>query len=133
LTGRKIIVDQYGSYCEVGGGAFSGKDPSKVDRSAAYAARNMAVDLLNIYPFLNECKVMMGYSIGVEHPVSANVTYDSDSNILDHKIIEEYLLEYKRFTPNGIIEYFDLKRPIYASTAINGHFGYPNHPWEHVE
>jgi S-adenosylmethionine synthetase len=76
---------------------------------------------------------MMGYSIGVEHPVSANVTYDSDSIAIDHKVIEEYLLNNKRFTPNGIIEYFDLKRPIYASTAINGHFGYPDHPWEKVE
>jgi S-adenosylmethionine synthetase len=109
LTGRKIIVDNYGPRVPVGGGAFSGKDPSKVDRSAAYMARRVAVDYLKNNPKVEEALVYLAYAIGEAEPLQATV---------NGKVIKGYDL-----TPNGIIDFLDLKKPIYSRTAEWGHFG----------
>lgn len=131
LTGRKIIVDTYGGYGGHGGGAFSGKDPSKVDRSAAYAARHIAKNILAA-ELADECLVQVAYAIGIPEPVSINVnTYgtgkarDVDLANAIHKTFD--------LTPAGIIERFDLKRPIYRSTAAYGHFGRNEFPWEQLD
>ena len=114
LTGRKLAVDNYGPRIPVGGGAFSGKDPSKVDRSAAYAARKIAVDYLNQRPNAREVFVRLAYAIGVAEPVEATVLVDGIS-----EPIQGYDL-----TPRGIIASLDLKQPIYEETARYGHFGH---------
>jgi S-adenosylmethionine synthetase len=118
LTGRKLIVDNYGPRISIGGGAFSGKDPSKVDRSAAYMARRVAVDYLR-KRHAKEVFVRLAYAIGVAEPLEASVIIDGV-----HETIRGYDL-----TPNGIIESLDLKRPIYEDTARYGHFGH-NFTWE---
>ncbi|MCF0126396.1 MAG: methionine adenosyltransferase [Clostridia bacterium] len=128
LTGRKIIVDTYGGDCPHGGGAFSGKDPSKVDRSAAYMARYIAKNIV-ASGVCDECMVQLAYAIGYPKPVSVYVSTDSDC---DDKLIE--IVE-KVFdcSPEGIIKQFDLKRPIYTQTAKTGHFGNEEFPWEKVD
>ena len=118
LTGRKIVVDQYGADCEIGGGAFSGKDPSKVDRSAAYMARHVALRTLHDHPDAQAIKVQLAYAIGNVEPVSWRV-YDPSSGI-------EYGLGSftpEDLTPGAIIDRLSLRAPIYAATAYHGHFG----------
>ncbi|OIR14066.1 MAG: methionine adenosyltransferase [Marine Group III euryarchaeote CG-Bathy1] len=133
LTGRKIIVDTYGGYARHGGGAFSGKDPSKVDRSAAYAARCVAKNVVSA-GLASRCEFSLAYSIGVDKPVSLDVNTfgtntESEDSILG-KINSEFDL-----TPSGIIDNFDLKRPIYSNTSAYGHFGreHPDFTWEKVD
>lgn len=131
LTGRKIIVDTYGGFGAHGGGAFSGKDPSKVDRSAAYAARHIAKNLAAA-GLAEECLVQLAYAIGVAEPVSVNVNSYGTGAMSD---VELAALVSKTFdcTPKGIIERFDLKRPIYRKTAAYGHFGREEFPWEKLD
>ena len=127
LTGRKIIVDTYGGYAPHGGGAFSGKDPTKVDRSAAYMARYLAKNLV-ANGKCNWATVQLSYAIGVENPMSVYVESDADSRELSKWIIDNVDL-----TPKGIIGKFDLFRPIYSSTTNYGHFGKDYLPWEAVD
>lgn len=118
LTGRKIVVDQYGADCEIGGGAFSGKDPSKVDRSAAYMARYIARQALKHNPDITAAKVQLAYAIGKPEPVSLRV-FDPQGR---REISGEWLSEIDT-TPRGIIDKFNLYSPIYLRTAREGHFG----------
>lgn len=131
LTGRKIIVDTYGGFGAHGGGAFSGKDPSKVDRSAAYAARHIAKNVVAA-GLADECLVQLAYAIGVVDPVSINVNSYGTGKKSDVELAD--LIE-KTFdcTPKGIIERFNLKRPIYLPTAAYGHFGRSEFPWEKLD
>jgi S-adenosylmethionine synthetase len=119
LTGRKLVVDNYGPRVPLGGGAFSGKDPSKVDRSAAYMARKIALDYLKRFE-ADEVYVYLAYAIGFEDPLEATAIVDGAE-----KVVEGYDL-----TPNGIIRSLQLKQPIYEATASYGHFGNPGVPWE---
>lgn len=131
LTGRKIIVDTYGGRGGHGGGAFSGKDPSKVDRSAAYAARHIAKNIVAA-DLADECLVQLAYAIGIPEPVSVNVnTYGTGKA----KDVELAAAIRKTFdcTPAGIINRFNLKRPIYRKTAAYGHFGRDEFPWEKLD
>jgi len=121
MTGRKIVVDAYGPRVPVGGGAFSGKDPTKVDRSAAYMARWVALQLLNKYGAF-EVMVKLGYVIGSAEPILKVAIVDG----------EEYMFHYD-CRPQAIIERFELKRPIYLQTARDGHFGISSYPWEQYE
>ncbi|MDO9597017.1 MAG: methionine adenosyltransferase [Azoarcus sp.] len=132
LTGRKIIVDTYGSACPHGGGAFSGKDPSKVDRSAAYMARHVAKALV-AEGLAKRCLVQLAYAIGVVEPVSVMVDTYGTATQSDEEL-EALVRARFRLTPKGIIESLDLKRPIYAQTAAYGHFGRADLdlPWEHT-
>ena len=133
LTGRKIIVDTYGGMARHGGGAFSGKDPSKVDRSAAYAARHVAKNIVAA-GLADKCEIQLAYAIGVAHPVSVLVETVGTGKISEDKIVE---LVRKNFSlsPTGIIRELDLLRPIYKQTAAYGHFGRTDVdlPWEHTE
>jgi S-adenosylmethionine synthetase len=128
LTGRKIVVDTYGGSCPHGGGAFSGKDPSKVDRSAAYAARYIAKHLV-ASGVVTKCNVQLSYAIGVSEPTSIHIesfgTHRCDLNLLVSAIYNLFPVQ-----PLNIIEAFGLKRPIYQPTAAYGHFGNTNYPWE---
>lgn len=121
LTGRKIIVDTYGGWGRHGGGAFSGKDPTKVDRSAAYMARHIAKNIVAA-GLAERCEVQLAYAIGVSEPVSVHVDTEGTGRVEDSQICE---LIRKNFplTPGGIIDYLDLRRPIYRKTAAGGHFG----------
>lgn len=130
LTGRKIIVDTYGGKGAHGGGAFSGKDPSKVDRSAAYAARHMAKNIVAA-GLADECLVQLAYAIGIAEPVSININTFGTGKI-DETDLEEQILNIFDCTPAGIIERFDLKRPLYRKTAAYGHFGRDEFPWEQL-
>lgn len=121
LTGRKIIVDTYGGACPHGGGAFSGKDPSKVDRSAAYAARHVARNILAA-DLAERCSVQLAYAIGVAEPVSINVETYGTGKIADHQL-SDAVADLWDLSPAGIIRELDLLRPIYAETAVLGHFG----------
>ncbi len=133
LTGRKIIVDTYGGYVHHGGGAFSGKDPSKVDRSAAYAMRHVAKNLVAA-GLADKCEIGVAYAIGVAKPVSVFVNTEGTGKLPDDKLAK--LVE-KCFDlrPAAIIRDLDLKRPIYAATAAYGHFGRTDVdlPWEHLD
>lgn len=133
LTGRKIIVDTYGGMARHGGGAFSGKDPSKVDRSAAYAARHVAKNIVAA-GLADKCEIQLAYAIGVAHPVSVLVETFGTGKISEDKIAE---LVRKNFSlsPTGIIRELNLLRPIYKQTAAYGHFGRTDVdlPWEHTE
>lgn len=129
LTGRKIIVDTYGGAAPHGGGAFSGKDPSKVDRSAAYMARYIAKNLLNEYRFKN-VTVQLAYAIGVEEPVSVYISVDGDRVKPD---LIKWVRDNVDLTPKGIIDRFDLFTPIYSKTTNYGHFGKANLPWEQLD
>ena len=121
LTGRKIIVDTYGGWGRHGGGAFSGKDPTKVDRSAAYMARYVAKNIVAA-GLADRCEVQLAYAIGVSEPVSVNVDTDGTGRIDDTRICE-LIREHFPLTPAGIIKHLDLRRPIYRKTAAGGHFG----------
>ena len=123
LTGRKIIVDNYGGYAPHGGGAFSGKDPSKVDRSAAYMMRNLAKNIVAA-GLADECLLQISYAIGVADPLSFYINCYG-TNRVDEKKILKTLREFVDLTPKGIIKYLDLRRPIYKPTAAYGHFGRP--------
>ena len=128
LTGRKIIVDTYGGYFSHGGGAFSGKDPTKVDRSGAYIARYMAKNLVAA-GLATQVQVQLAYAIGVAQPVSVRVdTYGT--GVIADEAITELLRKTCDLTPAGIIRKLDLRRPIYAPTAAVGHFGVADRPWE---
>ena len=131
LTGRKIIVDTYGGYARHGGGAFSGKDPTKVDRSAAYMARYMAKNLVAA-GLATKVQVQLAYAIGVAQPVSLRVDSYGTGKISDEKMTE-LLRETCDMTPAGIIRKLDLRRPIYADTAAHGHFGIESRPWEQTD
>jgi S-adenosylmethionine synthetase len=121
LTGRKIIVDTYGGWGRHGGGAFSGKDPTKVDRSAAYMARYVAKNIV-ASGLADRCEVQLAYAIGVAEPVSVNVDTDGTGKIDDARICE-LVREIFPLTPSGIIKHLDLRKPIYRKTAAGGHFG----------
>ena len=130
LTGRKIIVDTYGGYSRHGGGAFSGKDPTKVDRSAAYMARFIAKNIV-ANGYASKCEIQFSYAIGVAKPVSIYVDTFGTSTIPEDQIVK---LIYNRFelTPRGIIEYLGLRNPIYTKTTNYGHFGKDDLPWERI-
>ena len=133
LTGRKIIVDTYGGTCGHGGGAFSGKDPTKVDRSASYAARYVAKNIVAA-GLADRCQVQIAYAIGVATPVSVNVdTYGTAK--VDEALIEAKVMELFDLRPGAIIRDFDLRRPIYAAFSAYGHMGREelNAPWEQTD
>jgi S-adenosylmethionine synthetase len=119
LTGRKLVIDNYGPRVPIGGGAFSGKDPSKVDRSAAYFARKIAIEYLRKHN-AKEVYVHLAYAIGYDQPLEATVTIDGTSSPVDGYDL----------SPQAIISTLDLKHPIYEQTATYGHFGHPDLPWE---
>ncbi len=130
LTGRKIIVDTYGGWARHGGGAFSGKDPSKVDRSAAYAARWVAKNLVAAGA-ADRAEVQVAYAIGVARPVSLLVeTFGTEK--VDKDQIDKAVAEIFDLRPAAIMRDLDLRRPIYAQTAAYGHFGRPGLPWEEL-
>ena len=131
LTGRKIIVDTYGGWFSHGGGAFSGKDPTKVDRSGAYMARYMAKNLVAA-GLAEEVQVQLAYAIGVAQPVSLRVESYGTGKISDEKMTE-LLRATCDMTPGGIIRKLQLRRPIYAPTAAFGHFGVADRPWEQTD
>ena len=133
LTGRKIIVDTYGGIGRHGGGAFSGKDPTKVDRSAAYAARYIAKNIVAA-KLAEICEIQLAYAIGVAEPVSVNLNC-FDTNKIDLGDMETLIRTYFPLTPNKIIEHLDLRRPIYKQTAAYGHFGRsePDFTWEKTD
>lgn len=130
LTGRKIIVDTYGGYSRHGGGAFSGKDSTKVDRSAAYMARFIAKNIV-ANGYAKKCEIQFSYAIGVAKPVSIYVDTFGTGTVPEQELVD---LIYKRFelTPRGIIEYLGLKKPIFTKTTNYGHFGKIDLPWEKV-
>ena len=130
LTGRKIIVDTYGGACPHGGGAFSGKDPSKVDRSAAYAARYVAKNVVAA-GLARQCQIQISYAIGVAKPINVTIYTEGTGVIADHKI-EKLVEEHFDLRPKGIVTMLDLLRPIYEKTAAYGHFGReePELMWE---
>ena len=133
LTGRKIIVDTYGGWARHGGGAFSGKDPTKVDRSAAYAARYVAKNIVAA-GLTDRCEIQLAYAIGVAYPVSVMVD-TFGTNKVDEEKIEELVSKHFDLRPAGIIKMLDLRRPIYKQTAAYGHFGRTDVdlPWEHTD
>jgi len=131
LTGRKIIVDTYGGYARHGGGAFSGKDASKVDRSASYMARHIAKNIV-ANGLAKKCEIQISYAIGKKEPISIWINTYSTNTIEEEKILEIIKEKYD-LTPNGIIQYLDLKKPIYSKTTNYGHFGKENMTWEKIE
>jgi len=133
LTGRKIIVDTYGGSCPHGGGAFSGKDPTKVDRSAAYAARYIAKNIVAA-GLAERCTVQLSYAIGVVEPTSLMINLHGDRKVEEHAA-ENAVREIFKVTPKGMIDMLDLRRPIYQKTASYGHFGreLPEFTWERTD
>ncbi len=131
LTGRKIIVDTYGGMGRHGGGAFSGKDPSKVDRSAAYYARYVAKNIVAA-GLARRCEVQIAYAIGVARPVGVYVD-TFGTGVVSEEAISKYVIEHFDMRPRAIIEELDLLRPIYRQTAAYGHFGRKEFPWESTE
>jgi S-adenosylmethionine synthetase len=133
LTGRKIIVDTYGGWGRHGGGAFSGKDPTKVDRSATYMARHVAKNIVAA-KLADRCEVQLAYAIGVSEPVSVNVNTDGTGRVDDSRICE-VVRDVFPLTPAGIIDDLKLRRPIYRMTAAGGHFGRtePEFTWENTD
>jgi S-adenosylmethionine synthetase len=133
LTGRKIIVDTYGGWGRHGGGAFSGKDPTKVDRSAAYMARHVAKNIVAA-DLAERCEVQLAYAIGVADPVSVHVDTQGTGKVDDERLCE-VVRQIFPLTPRGIINYLDLRRPIYQKTASGGHFGRndPDFRWESTD
>jgi len=133
LTGRKIIVDTYGGACPHGGGAFSGKDPSKVDRSAAYAARYVAKNIVAA-GIARQCQIQVAYAIGVAKPMNVTVYTEGTGKISDDRIAA-LVHEFFDLRPKGIIQMLDLLRPIYCKTAAYGHFGRdePEFTWEAID
>ncbi len=130
LTGRKIIVDTYGGYARHGGGAFSGKDASKVDRSATYMLRHIAKNII-ANGYARKCEMQISYGIGMKEPLSISVNTFGTGKISEDEIIEK-INEKFDLTPDGIIKYLELKKPIYSLTTNYGHFGKENLPWEKV-
>lgn len=133
LTGRKIIVDTYGGWGRHGGGAFSGKDPTKVDRSAAYMARHVAKNIVAA-GLATRCEVQLAYAIGVSEPVSVHVDSQGTGKVDDERICHA-VRDFFPLTPGGIIDYLDLRRPIYRLTSAGGHFGRsePEFSWERTD
>lgn len=133
LTGRKIIVDTYGGYARHGGGCFSGKDPTKVDRSAAYAARYVAKNIVAA-ELADQCEVQLAYAIGVAEPVSISIDTFGTGNVSEAKLVEAVRNNFD-LRPAGIIKMLDLKHPIYKQTAAYGHFGRTDVllPWEKLD
>lgn len=131
LTGRKIIVDTYGGWGRHGGGAFSGKDPTKVDRSAAYMARYVAKNIV-ASGLADRCEVQLAYAIGVTEPVSVHVDTEGTGKVED-SVIRDLVVDHFPLTPSGIIEHLDLRKPIYRSTAAGGHFGRDEFSWEKTD
>ena len=133
LTGRKIIVDTYGGACPHGGGAFSGKDPSKVDRSAAYAARYVAKNIVAA-GLARQCQIQVSYAIGVAKPINITV-YTEGTGVIDDRKIAVLVQELFALRPKGIVKMLDLLRPIYQKTAAYGHFGReePEFTWERTD
>lgn len=131
VTGRKIIVDTYGGYARHGGGAFSGKDPTKVDRSAAYVARYLAKQVVAA-GLAKKCEIQLAYAIGVAKPVSVRVETFGTGTAPDTEIAARLATLFD-LTPKGIIDLLDLRRPIYRDTARNGHFGNPAFAWENTD
>ena len=130
LTGRKIIVDTYGGYARHGGGAFSGKDATKVDRSAAYMARFLAKNIV-ANGYAKKCEIQFAYSIGVAKPVSIYIDTFGTNTIPEEEIVDKIKSKFD-LTPRGIIEYLDFKKPIYRKTTNYGHFGKEDLSWEKV-
>lgn len=131
LTGRKIIVDTYGGMARHGGGCFSGKDPSKVDRSAAYAARHVAKNIVAA-GIADKCELQVSYAIGVAEPTSISIdTFGTGK--LSNQMIIELINTHFDLTPQGIIDHHDLLRPIYRQTAAYGHYGREHFPWERLD
>ena len=130
LTGRKIIVDTYGGYARHGGGAFSGKDPTKVDRSASYMARHIAKNIV-ANKLARKCEIQLSYAIGVAEPISIYINTYGTNTISEEEIVKKIKSKFD-LTPRGIINYLDLQRPIYRETTNYGHFGKENLPWEKV-
>ncbi len=133
LTGRKIVVDTYGGAAPHGGGAFSGKDPSKVDRSGAYAARYVAKNVVAA-GLAERCQLQVAYAIGVAHPVSVMVDCEG-TEAVDVATIERLIGEHFDLRPGAIVRHLDLRRPIYKKTAAYGHFGRNDHDftWERTD
>jgi S-adenosylmethionine synthetase len=133
LTGRKIIVDTYGGMARHGGGAFSGKDPSKVDRSAAYAGRYVAKNIVAA-GLADRCEIQISYAIGVSEPTSISINTFGTGKLPEHEITN-LVREHFNLNPAGLIKMLDLKRPIYQQTAAYGHFGreLPDFTWEKTD
>ncbi len=131
LTGRKIIVDTYGGWGAHGGGAFSGKDPTKVDRSAAYAARYIAKNIVAA-GLASECLIQIAYAIGIAEPVSVNINTYGTGTLPDEQIAA-FIHKNVDLTPKAIIHKFNLRRPIFLQTAAYGHFGRPEFDWEKLD
>lgn len=131
VTGRKIVVDTYGGVGRIGGGAFSGKDPTKVDRSGAYAARYLAKNVVAA-GLADRCEVQLAYVIGLRDPIGKSIeTFGTEKK--DLKTINDFVWKLLDLSVKGIINGLDLKRPIYRDTARYGHFGYSDYPWEQVK
>ena len=133
LTGRKTIVDTYGGKARSGGGCFSGKDPTKVDRTASYMARYIAKNVVAA-GLADACEVQLSYAIGVAEPVSVLVHTEGTARISERRL-SEIVREFFPLTPKGMIEHLKLARPIYAETSYGGHFGrnLPNFTWEKTD
>ncbi len=131
LTGRKIIVDTYGGHAHHGGGAFSGKDATKVDRSASYVARNIAATIVKSGLY-KKAEVQLSYAIGVKDPVSIHVDTFGEERIPEERLVDWIRREWD-LSPKGIINAFSLRSPIFLSTASSGHFGNPTFPWEKID
>ena len=131
LTGRKIIVDTYGGMARHGGGAFSGKDPSKVDRSAAYAGRYVAKNIVAA-GLADKCEVQVSYAIGIAEPTSISVNTFGTGKISEEQILR-LIREKFDLRPKGLIAMLDLLKPIYQETAAYGHFGREQFPWEKID
>jgi S-adenosylmethionine synthetase len=131
VTGRKIVVDTYGGYARVGGGAFSGKDPTKVDRSGAYAARFIAKNIV-AHGLAEKAEVRLAYVIGKNHPLMQEVETFGTSTV-SQKALNDFADKLIDTSVRGIIERLDLQRPIYLKTASYGHFGRSEFPWEEID
>ncbi|MBQ3047317.1 MAG: methionine adenosyltransferase domain-containing protein, partial [Clostridia bacterium] len=131
LTGRKIIVDTYGGRCPHGGGAFSGKDPTKVDRSAAYMARYVCKNIVAA-GLADECQIQLAYAIGVAKPVSVMINTFGTGKLSDSELSDIVVKEFD-LRPSAIIETLDLRKPVYRATASYGHFGKDGFSWEKTD
>ncbi|MFA5459479.1 MAG: methionine adenosyltransferase [Bacilli bacterium] len=131
VTGRKIVADTYGGYAKCGGGAFSGKDPTKVDRSVAYMARHLAKDIVMKQKWADKCELQLSYAIGVKEPISININCFNTAKIKEDEIID-YVIKKYDLTPQGIITYLNLKNIKYIETTCYGHFGKNYLTWEKI-
>ena len=131
LTGRKIIVDSYGGYSRHGGGAFSGKDPTKVDRSGAYMARYAAKNIV-ASGLADKCEIELAYAIGVARPVSVHIDTNGTGKV-DDAVLADWIAQNIDLRPAAIIEALDLRKPVFSGTAAYGHFGKPGFTWERID